>query len=333
MPLQSSGCATLTGTQRFAARFPAAGAAGFYRRAQDVLVSNVGIGTYLGEIDDATDAGYAAAVQTAIACGANLIDTSLNYRDQRSERAVGAAIHGVPRDEIVVCTKGGYLVRDAITPGTLDRNGVVGGMHSIAPAFLSDQLERSRDNLGLQTIDIYYLHNPETQLEVVDQAEFTIRIRAAFDRLERAVSDGHIRFYGTATWNGYRCGAARGALSLRTLTGAAREIAGDRHHFRFIQLPLNLAMTEALTRPGEDGRLILDLAAELEISVIASASLLQSRLSRNLPAEVAAQFPGLATDAQRSIQFTRSTPGITSALVGMSNPMHVRENLAVASLA
>jgi aryl-alcohol dehydrogenase-like predicted oxidoreductase len=230
---------------------------------------------------------------------------------------------------MVVCTKGGYLVPDAVSPGTLHDGDVVGGMHSIAPAFLADQLERSRRNLGLETIDVYYLHNPETQLEHIGLAEFTDRIRTAFEYLERAVSDGLLRYYGTATWNGYRCGAAPGALSLRALSEVARQVAGEKHHFRFIQLPLNLAMTEALARPGEGGSRVLDLAAELEITVVASASLLQSRLSRDLPGEIARLFPGLGTDAQRAIQFTRSTPGIAAALVGMSSPAHVRENLGV----
>ena len=41
--------------------------------------------------------------------------------------------------------------------------------------------------------------------------------------------------------------------------------------------------------------------------------------------------PGLVTDAQRAIQFVRSTPGITCALVGMSSRKHVEENIATAS--
>ena len=42
-------------------------------------------------------------------------------------------------------------------------------------------------------------------------------------------------------------------------------------------------------------------------------------------------FPGFSTDAQRALQFARSAPGVTTALVGMSNPSHVVENLALAA--
>jgi aryl-alcohol dehydrogenase-like predicted oxidoreductase len=85
-------------------------------------------------------------------------------------------------------------------------------------------------------------------------------------------------------------------------------------------------MPEALTNG------VLDLAAHSGIAVVASATLLQARLARDLPEGLAEKFPGLATDAQRAIQFTRSTPGILAALVGMSRAAHVAENLAVASV-
>ncbi len=76
--------------------------------------------------------------------------------------------------------------------------------HCIAPRFLADQLDRSRANLGVETIDVYFVHNPETQLGAVDQATFLVRMRAAFELLEGAVGDGKIRCYGAATWTGFR---------------------------------------------------------------------------------------------------------------------------------
>jgi aryl-alcohol dehydrogenase-like predicted oxidoreductase len=325
-----SGYATYDGTERFAAHF-GEDTLGFYRSAQDVLVSSVGIGTYRGARDNKTDAAYATAVYTALQRGVNVIDTSLNYRGQRSERNVAAGLElflqrdGGRRDGIVVCTKGGYLVRGAVTRGTLDTDDVVRAGHSIAPTFLADQIDRSRRNLGLETIDIYFIHNPEVQLQSVSTADFMTRITAAFDRLERAVSEGLIRYYGTATWDGYRTGA----LSMRAVAGAARQVAGDNHHFRYVQLPFNLRMQEADSRDtGSEGSL-LDIAAELGISIIASASLSQGRLCQDLPIQMASLLPGLNTDAQRALQFTRSATGITSALVGMREITHVEENLAV----
>ena len=116
----------------------------------------------------------------------------------------------------------------------------------------------------------------------------------------------------------------------------ALDVAGDDHHFKVVQLPFNLAMIEAFTDVNQtlDGKKVtfLEAAAELGVTVVASASILQSRLSSGLPPIVGASLPGLRTDAQRAIQFTRSTPGIDVALVGMSEVAHVEENLELAKI-
>src|SRR6476660_945233 len=102
-----SGFATPEGTERFAARFPNAS---FFRKAQGLTISSLGIGTYRGAMDDHVDASYTRAIRQALSGGINFIDTSLNYRHQRSERATGKALAGIARDEVVVCSKAGYLV-------------------------------------------------------------------------------------------------------------------------------------------------------------------------------------------------------------------------------
>jgi aryl-alcohol dehydrogenase-like predicted oxidoreductase len=331
----TTGRATPAGTARYRSRF----APEFYRDAQGLSVSTLGLGTYLGAMDSATDDAYAGAVAAAVCGGINVLDSAINYRHQRSERSIGTALSRLfapgefQRDEIVVCTKAGFLTPGAI-PATLSKGDIVAGMHSMEPDFLADQIERSRANLGLETLDVFYLHNPETQLGHLSRDEFDARIGAAFTRLEKIAAEGKIGFYGTATWDGFR--QASGGLELSRLVEIAREAGGADHHFRFIQLPFNLAMTEAITQQPEkvDGRQasVLEVAGGAGINVIASATLLQSKLSRGLPAALAERIPGFVTDAQRAIQFTRSTPGITVALVGMSNAEHVRENLAVSQV-
>jgi predicted aldo/keto reductase-like oxidoreductase len=162
-------------------------------------------------------------------------------------------------------------------------------------------------------------------------------LRAAFEFLEKAASDDRIGCYGTATWNGYRQEpGSQGYLSLAEVTAIARELGGENHHFRVVQLPHNLAMPEAITLANQvvDGEpLSLLMAADrLGITVMSSASMLQAKLAQNLPPFVRKALKGLSTDAQRAIQFVRSTPGVTTALVGMSKRTHVDENMAVASV-
>ena len=111
----------------------------------------------------------------------------------------------------------------------------------------------------------------------------------------------------------------------------ARDLAGDQHHFSFIQLPLNLAMPEALffenQNLGDEYVSVLQAAEALNVNVVASASILQGQVARGLPESVRESLGALATDAQTGIQFVRSAPGITTALVGMSSLSHVEENL------
>ena len=94
--------ATARGTARYAQRFPDYAAAGFYRTVLGLSVSTLGIGTYLGQTDEATDRAYTEAVLEAAAGGINFIDSAINYRHQRSERSIGAALGQLPRDEMVV---------------------------------------------------------------------------------------------------------------------------------------------------------------------------------------------------------------------------------------
>src|SRR5919199_1458127 len=111
MPANS--CATLEGTARYRDRLRERAAENHFRLEQNLWLSSIGIGTYLGDPDEEWDARYTEAVVRAVELGANVIDTAANYRFQRSERSIGAALEQLvgtetcARDEIVVCTKGG----------------------------------------------------------------------------------------------------------------------------------------------------------------------------------------------------------------------------------
>jgi len=351
------GFATAEGTARFRDRF-AARLPGHFRAEQELWISSIGIGTYLGDPTDEYDTRYREAVTRAVSMGVNVLDSAINYRHQRSERAIAQALPAlfssgeVQRDEIVLATKGGFLTFDGgeppdpsayfqerlLDPGIVRMEEVVAGCHVISPKYLENQIDTSRRNLGLETLDIYYVHNPETQLSQVGREEFFRRLKAAFAALEKAVTEGKIRMYGTATWNAYRASPTSAeALSLTDVLRVAEGVGGKNHHFRALQLPFNLAMPEAaVTSTQPAGRKLcplLQVARAHGLMVFASASLLQGQLTQGLPPKFRSWFPRLQTDAQRAIQFVRSTPGITCALVGMSSLEHVQENLATASTA
>ena len=349
--------ATQAGTQRYCDRWRSEFVQDFYRSTHTGLnVSSIALGTYLGESDDETDAAYAEAVASALRSGVNIVDSSINYRCQRSELVIGRVLQDLigegtlRRDEVVICTKAGYVPLDGSPPasreeydaylrreyfdrGVLKPSELVGGGHSLAPGFLADQLNRSMRNLGVQSLDYFYLHNPEQQLAAVAPAELAKQLRAAFAQLEDFVSRGMIGAYGVATWHGLRLPAgSKGHLSLYEAAAIAKEVAGEDNHFRIVQLPINLTMSEAVrvsTQRDPRGRLVhvIDAAAELGIDLVVSAPLLQGQLTHGLPEQVRELFPG-STDAQRALAFVRTLPAVVATAVGMKSSEHLRENLA-----
>ncbi|HZD39644.1 MAG TPA: aldo/keto reductase, partial [Terriglobales bacterium] len=188
------GHATAAGTDRYRQRFLDKTPEAHFRRSQDLWFSSIGIGTYLGNPDAVTDAEYHRAIVRAVESGCNVIDSAINYRFQRSERSVGRAVKelsskGFNRNEIIVATKGGFIPYDGdppkdprhyfeetfVRPGIASLTDVVGGSHCMTPAYLQNQLESSLGNLGLDCIDIYYIHNPEFQLGELGPQEFSER--------------------------------------------------------------------------------------------------------------------------------------------------------------
>jgi aryl-alcohol dehydrogenase-like predicted oxidoreductase len=203
--------ATAAGTQRYADSFRGRAADGHFRAVQGLVLSSLGIGTYLGQPDERTDAAYTEAIVAAVESGFNVIDAAINYRFQRSERSIGAAIvqleeKGFTRDQLALCTKAGYLTPDGKMPsdpnkyffeeyiqrGIFQAKDIAAGSHCMAPRFLQDQLARSLSNIGVNCIDVFYLHNPETQLSEVPNEQFLGRVREAFHYLESAVAAGKI---------------------------------------------------------------------------------------------------------------------------------------------
>lgn len=347
--------ATSATTENFKNRFPSI-RADFYRKAQNLTLSSVGIGTYLGNHDAQTDEDYVSAIVRYAELGGNVIDTAANYRFQRSERSIGKALQilqekGFARDEFLICTKGGYLPFDNEPPrnvqayfeenfikkGIAKFEDIVGGSHIMTPQYLQSQIDQSLANMQLSALDVFYIHNPESQLSEVDKYSFEAKLAKAFELLEQNRRERKLQFYGVATWNGFRLSPQDQAFhSLERMVNIAQKIGGDDHGFRFIQLPFNLVMPEGLVFLNQQckGKLLSTFAAakEFGVSVMASASILQGRLTKNLPENIREKMGNLPTDALTGIQFTRSAENLTTALIGMSKTYHVEENMAISNV-
>ncbi|MCI4319114.1 MAG: aldo/keto reductase [Thermoplasmata archaeon] len=349
------GQATPDGTRRFrdrAVEDEGVSPAHFRTAPVRLELTSLGLGTYIGEPDAATDSAVEAAVARCLSSRRiNVLDTAINYRYQRAERSVGRALAAavgsgrVARDEVFVATKSGYFAPDAesgvapdrwveselVEKGVLDVADIVDGCHAMSVGYLRDQFERSRRNLGLATLDLLYLHNaPDAQLAVVGREEFERRLRSAFELYEGYRDAGVLGAYGLATWDCLRAKRTDpGYLAVQDALRIAREVGGEDHGLRFLQFPFNVGMPEAAVERNQvvgGTRLTLfDAARALGLGCFTSVPLLQGQLARR---GIAA--PDL-TPAQTAIQFARSAPGTLAALVGQKRAEHLDENLSVAS--
>ena len=354
------GRATAAGTRGYAERFP--DRPGHFRAPDRLTLSSVALGTRNGNPGGVDDLLYRSAVLQLLEGGVNVFATALSDRSQTSERCLGGSLARAIRDgiaqreEMVVISKGGYLTVDPdalanhdrprrylqetyVDTGLVDPKRIAHGVHCMDGPFLTDQIQLSRRNLGLETIDIYLLEEPDLHLAECGPDEFRIRLQGAFEALEAAVAAGSIGAYGVATWEGLlKPHTERGHLAILDLFDWALEVGGGDHHLRAVQVPYGLAMGGAFridTQIGPYGRTeaVLSALRDTGTAVLASAPLMQGRALGKLPGFVAEAFPTLESDAQRCLQFARSTPGITTAVVGMRDPDHVDDNVAVSKTA
>jgi uncharacterized protein len=293
------GRATREGTARYAARFAAA--LGPDATAElgttGLSAARVGFGSY--RVDD-TGPGFAEALSRALERGCNLVDTSTNYGNGGSERLIGSVLGdllgkgALARDEVIVVSKIGYVQgqnlalamerREAGKPFAEMVEYQEGCWHCIHPEFLEDQLERSLERLGLETLDVCLLHNPEyfladaaQQHGSVDAAArdaFYARIEAAFRWFEAQVKAGRIGCYGVSS-NTIAADPSKDAeaTELARMLEAARRAGGDGHHFRVLQLPLNLIESAPALAPRASGVTVLELAAKNGLATLANRPL------------------------------------------------------------
>jgi aryl-alcohol dehydrogenase-like predicted oxidoreductase len=326
-----------------------------FRSFLSLNLTSLGMGTYLGEADAETDRLVEEAVYRSVASGGiNVVDTAINYRFQKAERSVGRAARRligdgvVRRDGLFISTKGGYLTSDAdlqpdfwsyiqrelIRPGKLKPEEIAGDVHSMSPSFLRDQFERSLKNLGMECIDLLYLHNaPESWLPEVGYRRFLERLGDAFSVYEEERRKGRLGYYGLATWSCLRVSRDEADhVNLDDVVDVARTVSGDDHGFRFIQLPFNIAMSEALLvknqRIADEPLTAFEAAERLGVGVFTSAPLAEGRLLGHT------RVPEMGGSRALSLlQFARSAhPSVVAPLVGQKEPKHIAENLGLAHI-
>ena len=358
-----------------------------------LTLSSVGIGTYLADNSDADSGTLTAAIYISVMNGINVIDTSISNQGMRSELCVGTALKRlissgvVMRDSLFISTKGGFIPADSVKGtnslrtasewateiskrGQFPNEEIIAGKHCISPVCLNASLELSRNNLGLQTIDLYYLDNAaEMHIGPVTDVEFKTRLEASFTFLEGQRKLNKIRYYGMASDSSFTIDqSSQGYLSLSDVTKIAELAGGPNHGFRYVQVPVALSIPEAIKKRAQltntKQMTFLESAAALNITVMSSRSIggasyqslsstetvyksclvnefeYSSQLASKM-LSISSKSGGRSKSSRKvahlsqaaiSLLVTRSIPGITTALVGMKLSNHVNENVNVLNL-
>ncbi|MGI0083032.1 MAG: aldo/keto reductase, partial [Nitrosopumilaceae archaeon] len=208
------------------------------------------------------------------------------------------------------------------------------GYHCMTIPYLEDQLRRSLNNLGLDCIDLMYLHNAaEGQLQDISKEQFMRNLKQVFEFYEKQRKQGTILYYGMATWDCFRVPQEHPQhLLLSDVIKLAKEAGGTEHGFKFVQLPYNMYLDQALVLKNQASNgtksSILETAINLGVGVFASVPLMQAKL---LGPNVIPEFGNLKP-SHRALQFVRSTPGIIAPLVGHKTSAHVDENLELVKI-
>jgi aryl-alcohol dehydrogenase-like predicted oxidoreductase len=329
-----------------------------FKEFDDLILSSIGMGTYLGDLSKEDDIDIENALYESVKSHAiNVIDSAINYRAMKSEKSIGRSITRlvndgiISRDEIFVSTKNGYITNDGdypmldvweyiqrmyISTGIIKAEDISSGYNVLNPAYIEKCIERSRFNLKLDTLDLVYIHNAfESWNQDVSKNKFFDMLAKVFEVYEKFRSKNKIRYYGMATWTCFRVGEEnKEYLSLDEVYNIAKSIGGVDHGFRFIQLPYNLAYSEALflknQNVGNEKKLtILEAAKKLKIGVFSSVPLLQGKL---IQTKIPDYSETLTDPIMKLLQIIRSSPSIIAPLIGQKKMDHVNKNNKISEI-
>lgn len=224
---------------------------------------------------------HEASLREYLERGGNLIDTSANYTDGRSESLVGEVLSGDCASGSMVVTKAGYIQGQNMTLAQQQSFPEVveygeGIWHCIHPRFLETQLRASCRRLKRDRVDVFLLHNPEYYLShqahhhtptAQDHQEFYRRIGQAFGFLEDQAKEGRIGWYGISS-NNY--GLSPSDPTMTSVQRCLRQAEGisSGHRFRVVQLPLNLYESGGALELNNDGLSALEFCRREGLGVL-----------------------------------------------------------------
>jgi D-threo-aldose 1-dehydrogenase len=284
-------------------------------------------GANLGNLFSAmTDEQAGAVLDAAWECGIRYFDTAPHYGLGLAERRLGAFLRERPRDEFVVSTKVGRLLRSS--PETSDESDVEGGF--VVPAdqrrvwdATADGVRRSLDEslerLGLDRVDVLFLHDPD------EYDDMEASVRTAVPALVGLREEGLVRAVGIGSKSvaAHLAGVQAGDLDLLMVAGrytlleqpAAAELLPECRE-RGVDVVVAGAFNSGLLSTSAPGPGAYYEYGPAPADVIAKAQRLAA-----VCAEHGVDLPVAA------LQFPLREPVVRSVVLGATDPAHIRENV------
>jgi aryl-alcohol dehydrogenase-like predicted oxidoreductase len=347
------GYATYEGTARLAKRTKSSD--DFFKEADGLLFSSISLGGFAPEAYKEENYVYSFkdSFLESIKQGCNHFDSALSYRYTKTTQELAEALKEafekglLQRDEVIISEKAGFIPLDYPFPknpyrwmqeelvdkGICAKEDVVSDQYCIAPGFIEYSCDRSREILGVETLDIFYIQNPEFMLGFLDKKEVKKRLEKAFKKCEELVKKGKIKRYGVATWNSFMYEKDNlEYLGLKELLEMATKVGGKEHSFKYILFPYNLAKVQAATMKTQKGKngdvSIFEAASELGVFMIGVSPFLRMNLFK---APFGENFRALCgavamSDIQRALQFARSNGFTVTTVFSSTKKEHVEHN-------
>jgi aryl-alcohol dehydrogenase-like predicted oxidoreductase len=282
-------------------------------------VSRIAFGTWqLGGDWGSTDAVAAThAIRRAADKGVTFFDTAQAYGFGRSERLLAAALRPLPREQLVLATKGGL------------RPTASGVVRDASAGWLREGVHASLRALNTDYIDLYQLHWPDPATPVEDTAE----------QLAKLVADGKIRHVGVSNFDVAQMEAFGATLPVEALQPPyhlfRRDIETDVLPYTSAQ-NIGVLVYGPLAHGLLSGRLAPDTKFAPDDWRSRNPMFHGGAYERNLRAvaglrRLAVEELGI-TLAQLAIAWTLANPTVHVAIVGTRNPDHIDEALLAADI-
>ena len=299
------------------------------------------LGTHLGDFSETVSNQYKNAITYALQNGITTIDGAINYRGMCSEKDEGIAIQTLieknllNREDICITSKAGLLFGDVgagrnpqkylteiLEPAGITKNDFFeyeGLYQTLTPAFYEIALEQTLQNLGLETLDVHYIHIPEIARLYLTEDEFYSKLEVLFAWYEKQVQAGKIRYYGIATeFLIEEPHEAKWHFEIEKLKACADKIANKNSHFKYVLFEYNLLCPYAKTVKNQ---------------TVCNTTLSFADACKALGFETVASMPFAMGDGLKKYSVKElllfALNGVDHVIVGSKNTDHIKEILSI----